>query len=514
LSQPHRIGHKIYVGVASGVGLTAISAFAGFIQFRLIIEFLPKDLAGIWFLFLNIGAYLAYFDLGISPTVSRELGFISGRINLDNQAAIHEISDLLATCIRLFRSLALFVFIACLIFGGLLIYKVVPVVARMEIGIAWLIFSLGASFNIAGGAWFAALYGLGHVATERVLRGLTQLFGLCLCAVFLYAGFGIIGLAGAWALQGLAVRVAGLIVLHRTCPFLRTTHGTASRSIFKKIAVPSMKLAATGLGAILILQTDNIIIASVIGPASIPPYEAATRLAYYCSGLAMLIIGSSTPFISKLSAAGDRDSLRRLLLKNIRYSMSLMIVLVAFFAIFSERAIQIWLGNGNFVGYPVVWILLAMLTLEVHHNILGSATMATGRVIFHWVALGAGLLNIVLTLVLVRHLGLLGVALGTLLAQILTNNWFVSMVSLRHFKIDVSAYLTKIIIPLCVVFILMLTINHGISRIIENFNGVFGFVTACAISFPFGALLVGSLILNRSEREEIVSFIGRRRTVS
>lgn len=514
VGQLHGVGHKIYVGVASGVGLTAISALVGFVQFRLIVEFLPKDLAGVWFLFLNIGAYLTYFDLGISPTVSREVGFISGRTSPDDQACRQEIADLLATCIMLFRSLGLIVFVLCLILGGLLIYNVVPAVSRMELGIAWMIFAVGASCNLAGGAWYSALYGLGHVATERVLRGCTQLFGLFLIAMFLSAGFGIVGLSVAWTLQGLAVCVAGMIALYRKCPFLRSKNGTASRAILKRLALPSIKLAATGLGAILILQTDNIIIASVIGPAAIPPYEAAARLSYYCSCLSMLIIGSSTPFISKLSVVGDRDSMRGMILKNVRYSMSLMIVLAAFFAVFSDRAIQIWLGNGNFVGYPIIWIMFVMLTLEVHHNILGSATMATGRVIFHWVALGAGILNIVLSLILVRYFGLLGVALGTLLAQLLTNNWFVSLVSLRHFHIDISAYLRTIVIPLLVVFALLIIVNHGISLLLGDFGGVFGFVTACVVSFSLGAFLTGGIMLNRDERNEILACVLRRRTVS
>ena len=497
------VGRKIYLGVISGAVFTTISVVIGFVQFRLIMDFLPKELVGIWFLFLSFGAYIAYFDLGISPTISREVGFITGRTQLDEEGRDREISDLFATCLRIFQILALIVFFLGFVLGGLFLWRVAPAGNHKEIGIAWVVFTFGASINILGGAWFATLYGLGYVVTERILRGFTQILGLALSALFLYFGYGIIGLSVAWVLQGVIVRAAGWITLHRKYPVLKSIQGKASKALFKKIAIPSLKMAATGLGAILILQTDNIVIASVLGPAAIPPYEAVAKLANHCFGLSILIISSSTPFLSKLYAAGDIEGVRNLTLKNVRYSMAFMTLTVSFLALFGDRAIHIWLGKGNFIGFPVLWVFLAMLTLEVHHNILGSATMATGRIVFYWIALGAGLLNIVLTLILVKHLGLLGVALGTLFAQMLTNNWYVTLVSLRLFKIPLIDYLKKTVIPLGLVFLIMLVVNKGICLLVDPLSELTGLILAFFISALLGLFLVGIVILSKQERQKI-----------
>ena len=467
-------------------------------------DFLPKELVGIWFLFLSIGAYIAYFDLGVSPTISREISFITGQTLLDEEQRDREISNLFATCLRVFQILALIVFFLGFVLGGLFLLRVTPVVNHKEIGIAWVVFTFGASVNILGGAWFATLYGLGCVATERLLRGITQILGLALSALFLYLGYGIIGLSVAWVLQGVLVRVAGWIALRHMFPALKSSNGNANIELFKKIVTPSLKLAATGLGAILILQTDNIVIASVLGPAAIPPYEAIAKLATHCFVLSILIIRSSTPFLSKLYAAGDIEGVRNLTLKNVRYSMAFMVLIVSFLALFGDSAIHIWLGKGSFIGFPVLWTFLAMLTLEVHHNILGSATMATGRIVFYWIALGAGLLNIVLTLFLVRHLGLLGVALGTLLAQLLTNNWYVTLVSLRLFQIPIVDYLKKTVFPLFLVFLVMLVVNKGIWFGIGPLPELAGFLLAFLLSISFGLFLVGTFVLTKFERQEIV----------
>jgi O-antigen/teichoic acid export membrane protein len=337
-----------------------------------------------------------------------------------------------------------------------------------------------------------------------MLRGFTQILGLALSAFFLYRGYGLIGLSVAWVLQGVIVRVAGWIALRRMFPSLSSSNGTASMVLFKRIVTPSLKLAATGLGAVLILQTDNVVIASVLGPAAIPPYEAVAKLANHCFGLSMLVISSSTPFMSKFYATGDMEGVRNLTLKNVRYSMAFMAIVVSFLALFGDLVIHIWLGSNNFIGFPVLWAFLAMLTLEVHHNILGSATMATGQVVFYWVALVAGILNIALTLVLVKYLGLLGVALGTMCAQLLTNNWYVTLVSLKVFQIPVSDYIKRTVIPLGLLFLVMLAANRGLRFLVQPLTELSGLVLAFCVSVSFGTFLSGYMILNKQERQEIL----------
>jgi hypothetical protein len=248
----HPINKKIFHGVLSGVGQTVVSIAVSFIQLRLILNFLPKDMAGIWLLFLSLGTYIAFFDLGISPTLSREISFILGKNESTKQAHNQQIADLLSTCFRIFIVLASVVFVIGLVIGiGFLSY-VSPIDQLKEIETAWLIFLLGASINILGGAAFASLYGLGDVATERVIRSITLLLGLLMSYLSLYLGFGIKGLAIAWVIQNLIARGVAVAALYRNHAWLKSVRGEAQRVIVKRIIGPSLRWAATGLGAILI----------------------------------------------------------------------------------------------------------------------------------------------------------------------------------------------------------------------------------------------------------------------
>ena len=97
---------RILRGVFSGGAQTFISIAVSIIQIRLVLSFVPRDIAGTWFLFLTIGAYIAFFDLGLGPTLSREIGFATGRSGGPDKAAA-DIADIIATCSRLFQLISL-----------------------------------------------------------------------------------------------------------------------------------------------------------------------------------------------------------------------------------------------------------------------------------------------------------------------------------------------------------------------------------------------------------------------
>ena len=484
----HSFNKKILHGVISGGGLTAITTIVSIVQLRLILEFLPKDIAGIWLLFLSVGAYITFLDLGISPTLSREISFLLGAEDTAGRSHEQQVANLLATSLRMFMVLACIAFFFGAILMGAFLWSQPKLEHGTTIQLAWLIFLGGASINILGGAVFSALYGLGDVATERIIRSVTLLFGLGLSYLSLYFGYGIIGLAASWVIQNLIARLAAMRALYTNHSWIKNVKGNAKRDLFIKIVGPSFKWAAMGFGAILILQTDNIIIAATLGPVFIPPYEAVAKMTVALMTLSLLIVNSSIPFLSKAHAAGHKELVVELLLKNVRLSMFTMAILVPFIALFGSEVVDIWLGPGNFVGNYVLWTMLTMAFLEVHHVALASATMATGRLAFMWMALGAGVLNIMLSLFLVRHFGLWGVALGTMFAQILTNNWYAPYITLKHFGVPFKMYLSGVVTPFFLLFLLCLIINVCFKAIFDQ-NGV-----AFLLALLTSSLIAGGLI--------------------
>ncbi|MBI5429524.1 MAG: hypothetical protein HY938_03580 [Nitrosomonadales bacterium] len=494
---------KILRGVSGGAFFSLVTVIVSFVQLRLVLDFLSPSLAGTWLLFISVGSYIAFFDLGLSPTIAREIGFHLGTERLDQQHKTKLIADLLVTSNYLFHLLSIAVFLLAVLLGGYIVHTSTATDQYSQVAWAWLIFATGAALNLWASSPFAALYGLGYWGSERLIRSLSLLAGLALTVGLLYAGFGIIGLSVAWAAQGLLARMVAKQILHRKYPDLLAARSKPDLQLAKTIITPSLKWAVMGFGAILILQTDNVIIAAVLGPAAIPNYEAAAKIAITAMSFAAILVTATSPQISKAYAEKNTALVASLLSQSVRLSVTMVVFLAAYVAVYGDAIIALWLGNGRFVGFPILWTLLLMVLLEAHHVAMATATVATGHMPFTKPALLAGVLNLAISVILAQHLGLWGVALGTLMAQLLTNNWYAPYVALKHFGIPFSTHYKTVLMPTGLLLAVLLSANFLLKQMLGNYSHLI----VLSSSLFFSALIaVGAaylLVLTSNERQAI-----------
>ena len=440
---------RIAAGVLAGWLNAAVGVVVSLVQVRLVFRALPLDLTGVWFLFLTLAGYVTLFDLGVGPTLSREISFALGTEGPEPETR-QRIADLVGAAARFFAWISAGVIAVSLPAGLWFLSSVAPAAHVREVQVAWCVFVFGAALNVFGNAAFAGLVGLGSVGAERGVRTAVQVLYLGFLYVALSTGTGMLGLSVAWVANGAVLTAAGWTALRRELPWLGE-HRAVTAGMLRRIMAPSLKWAMTAFGSLLILDTDNVIIAGVMGPASIPAYELVAKLAGMCMYLAGLFAISSAPFVSVAHARGDEAGIRALALRNVRVGMGFMAVACAWVLAFAGPFVDVWVGPGHFVGTAIVAVFVTMQFLEAHHRFHATIAMSMGHIVFHWWALGAGVLNLALTLALVRTHGLLGVALGSMLAQMLTNNWYAPVYTLRLLKLPVGPYLTTVGLPILAV---------------------------------------------------------------
>ena len=78
--------------------------------------------------------------------------------------------------------------------------------------------------------------------------------------------------------------------------------------------------------------------------------------------------------------------------------------------------------------------------------------------------LAEAFLNIVLSIIFVQRLGIWGVALGTILAQLLTNCWFTPWYALRQLSIASPVYMKRVLLPAWVSILFALFIGCLLNR--------------------------------------------------
>lgn len=496
--------------VASGAGsallLTATTLIVSVVLIRLIVAALSAERAGFWFLLLSFSQFILFFDLGFSPTLTRTIALAIGK-QQDPSSRISIIGSAISTLQMVTYILALIIFFAGIPIG----IFVIPTwlnLSTFDIP-SWVIFLAGAVTNLAGGVKLASLNGLGYVSTERLLRALGQILWLLMTYAVLKLGYDLTGLAFAWALQGLIVRVLAGWILKRRHPELHHNSHSPQLSILKEMFPPSIRWAITSLGAFLILQTGNIVIAKVLGTSSIPPYEALNRMLAALMTLGVLVASASSPFISRSYGANDSVGLKRLLFLNVRIGMTIVLSAAIFLWFQGRHIVSLWLTSDQFAGDQALSFGIAMAILEVHHVILATAVMATGIVPFAGWAVGAGVLNLILGFLLVPRFGLAGMAASTFTAQLITNNWYAPFVAFRRFKISVLDYVkTALSGSLLVAAILsfvcwILTIaSNDVSLMSLIIKG--GIYSVCTVAATY------LLVLEQDERSAVLLIVRKK----
>lgn len=499
---------QIARGLLGSMLFAAVNLCVAVIQFRLVVTRLSAGTAGLWMLFLSMVGYLIFFDLGISPTLGREVSFCVGNQDLGDEERTFRIRSLVHSCMLVFVWLSVAAILVGMPIGCAYLRSVSPPSLLNQVQIAWVILATGAALNLIGEVWFAVLYGSGQVAIEKTLRSAGQVLWLLLTAVALFLHLGLIGLASAWTVQGIFTR---LLAGH----FYRKLYNTSSRrpifdaALVRSLAIPSLKYAATLLGGILILQTDNLVIASVLGTAKIPGYSALAKLVTTMMSLAMMLVVTTTPFLSQAHASHRVDEIKRLLYRNMRVSLSVLVIFGTVIAVFADRIIAVWLGPHQFIGFGVVWVLLGVMLLEAHHVAMATATMATGKIVFVVPAILAGVLNIGASIFLAHRLGLLGVALGTLCAQLVTNNWYVPFYTMRHFGIRIAEHAAQVLIPIGRLIIAVATVAALCRLATSGASDLVAIVVAALCIVLVGGLVFYFTIMTDGDRVSVSSILAR-----
>jgi O-antigen/teichoic acid export membrane protein len=174
------------------------------------------------------------------------------------------------------------------------------------------------------------------------------------------------------------------------------------------------------VAVLIILRMDPVVIKAFLPLTAVAVYAVGAKIAEYTYLLNKQFSNALMPLVSLSKGAGDADTVRRVLVDGTRFLLAIAVPFVTLLLFYSEPFVIRWMGPDFAESVPVLRILLvAMLLASVQLNAANVLGM-TGKHRFVAFAMGgSALLNLVLSIILVQFFGLIGVALGTLIATFL-----------------------------------------------------------------------------------------------
>lgn len=501
--------------IAFGVFASWLSRIAaiitGLIVIPIFFRFMGKEELGLWFMLGQSMAWISLLDLGISPAFSRRIALTRGELNNNTteDSTTHVIYNYMATAKRIYNTIPFLAFIIVYILGNIYISSLdFKDLDKNYVLIAWFLICISHVGNVWASYWLSVIEGFGYVGWSSLILTITHIIILGVQITSILLGGGLISLAVVSICGFIVLRLFGyMFFLSREANYVKRI-GKFNKQYYRVLTRPAFKIWLTSLGAFLILRTDYYFIAYYLDIKYVPSYYAAYQLINILSSLAIAIGGASSVFISEMWVNNKYTDIHKIVIRNLRLSLLIMAIGISFVITNGENIIDIWLGPGNFIGYPILIIFCIMLTLETQHVIIAYAVRATEHEVFVKSALLSGLFNVLFTFYFVQKYGLIGVAAATLLAQLITNNWYVIYVGTRRLNMNGKTMFIKGYLPPIIIFlvsaIIMLILQNNLTQIVgKNINLLIS-IAVIAVIFITS---VWGVVLNNNEKKQIKNYL-------
>jgi O-antigen/teichoic acid export membrane protein len=429
---------KLVSGSALRVANIAATALVAVLIMPFVVHNLGDRLYGIWTLVATFIGYFPLLDLGLSTAVVRYLASALGQAD-DEQA-----NRVFNTALRIYSGLGAIVLVVTCVLAALapLFFK-----SREDASLfSQTIFIVGLSIAVLFPSRVFSGVLEAHLRFDRVaiLDLLTLGLRTTLIVVLLLSGYKVAGLAWATFLASIPSMILTVYFSRKELPFLRFGskyggHGTA-RSLFSYSAFSLI----AALANVLRFRVDNIVVASFVGLAAVTHYRIGGTLVQYFFLFMNALLGMFTSVFSRKEGAKDHEAIR----KTYFFASKISICIASFVAFgmiaWGKPFIARWMGVQYLDAYPVLVALVVGYYLALAQGpAVGLLFGLSRHKYFALVNSVEGIVNLLLSILLVRRYGIVGVALGTLVPMTLSSVIIQPIYVCRMAGIDYFEYVRR-----------------------------------------------------------------------
>lgn len=199
----------------------------------------------------------------------------------------------------------------------------------------------------------------------------------------------------------------------------------------------------------IIFYSDSVVITTFMSTAAVTYFALAANLVEYVRRFIKSMTNVFIPAISGLKAANQKEKLGELLYVGTRYTLLLTVGIGVTLLAYRREFFALWMGPefGTRSG-EVLLILLApqILAMGMYNFSAMLYGIAKHRALA-MMSLAEALLNLLLSIVLVKKFGLAGVALGTAIPQVLNYVVWLPRYACRLLGVSYFDFMRKAVLP-------------------------------------------------------------------
>ena len=492
--------------VTSGWASIIVGIAISFVLAPLTVRTLGDLHYGVWTLLMQLTGYLWLFDFGVRESVIKYVAEY-------NASGDHErVNTTVNTAISMYSVVSLATLVFAVVLAIALPYAFnIPAEASTTARLTALL--VGATvaqafvFNVfigvvAGLQKFYLLSRLGMLFT--IIRGVAAY-------ALLTSGHGIVALA---FLQFSLTLIQNLCIYKITLgelPYLSLRPAWPKREEAVKLLNYGKYVLISNVGDKIVFATDSVIVGIFLPVSALTYYAIGGSLIEQFRSFITSMASIINPLSSNLEARKEARSLALVLIMGARAAMLLGLPLCIGFFLLGEQFINIWMGPeygrpagqilailavGHLIGLPYYTISGVLYGLGRHHVVAYSR-------------IGEGAANLTMSIVLVQKLGLIGVAIGTVIPHIVVVAAIMPVIISKWVRIDLREYYTSTYLR---PFIAALPFTAACWLIADEIRPVtfLVFFASVAAALPIYVVPCWFIVLSREERDTLTVLLRQR----
>jgi len=418
------------------------NAIIALILMPFIIHSLGDKMYGLWIL---VGTFLGYYglmDFGLNSAVQR---FVSRAVGVKDQNEINRVINTSLVIFAVIGVIALIITVVVSLFIPVFVKNISEIhIFRMVLLILGINFALGFPMRVFSGILTSHLrYDL---STSIELSKL--LVRTVLIVYFLGKGCGVLALAWITLVMDMGGYIAKYFIVRSLYKYIIISRQYITKTKIKPLFGYSIYTFIAQIADQLRSNVDNVVIAVFLGISQITVYSIGFRLTKYFMDFIGSAIGMTMPIFSQYESRGDYDSIREKFIFTTKISGYLSLLIGGILIIFGKSFIERWMGKEYLFSYNIMLVLSIPMIFALMQN--PSVQLLYGiskHKFFTIISLIEGIVNLILSIILVKKLGLIGVALGTAIPMIIIKLVVQPVYTCKVVKISIRKYYLDIIVP-------------------------------------------------------------------
>jgi len=437
--------------VVRHVFLSSLSNYVGkifnlgiwFVLTPFILKQLGDATYGLWVLVGSVVAYGFLLDFGITGAVTKYVAEYRTRGEGDLAR------NLISTALWTNAGVGLLVLLASLVLLPVFvsIFDISPADHRTAIWL-FLLSGIGVAITLPCATTMAVLRGLQRFDLINLIGVTATLVTAGATALVLLTGAGVIGLAIIGIAVPLLMQLPSIWFIYRIAPELQYGGFGGSRSHLKILISYSSSIFFMKLGGHLESRTDEIVIGGFLPVSAVTPYSLARRLSSLPQMLTEQFLTLLLPMASEIHAQDDSARLRSLYIVSTRVTLAILLPIGVVLIILTKPLLTAWVGAAYAEYSYLVVILIVASLIDTSQWPAGFVLQGMAR--HHPLAgmtIASGVSNLILSILLVNRLGLLGVALGTLIPTTVICIGFVTPYAMREIGVGGQEMYARVLLP-------------------------------------------------------------------